>query len=82
MAHPAKIHGTCTGRTQCVRARPTDASEMVPRDGCKANQIASAPRTEDRAGCKRRESACPTDPSSARVYPGSETTRSTGSAHR
>ncbi|EFJ05037.1 hypothetical protein SELMODRAFT_137785 (mitochondrion) [Selaginella moellendorffii] len=82
MAHPAKIHGTCIGRTQCVRACPTDVSETIPWDGCKANQIASAPRTEDRVGCKRRESACPTDPSSARVYLGSETTRSTGLAHQ
>nr|QIB71427.1 photosystem I subunit VII [Selaginella tamariscina] len=82
MAHPAKIYDTCIGRTQCVRACPTDVLETVPRNGCKANQIAPAPRTEDRVGCKRCESACPTDLSSARVYPGSETTRSMGSAYR
>nr|VDD25988.1 unnamed protein product [Brassica rapa] len=34
---------------------------MIPWDGCKAKQIASAPRTEDCVGCKRCESACPTD---------------------
>nr|VDD38295.1 unnamed protein product [Brassica oleracea] len=34
---------------------------MIPWDGCKAKQIASAPRTEDCVGCKRSESACPTD---------------------
>ncbi|GJQ99957.1 NADH dehydrogenase subunit 7 [Tanacetum coccineum] len=33
--------------TQCVRACPTDVLEMIPWDGCKAKQIASAPRTED-----------------------------------
>ncbi|XP_068667485.1 uncharacterized protein [Aristolochia californica] len=33
--------------TQCVRACPTDVLEMRPWDGCKAKQIASAPRTED-----------------------------------
>nr|YP_009589719.1 photosystem I subunit VII [Selaginella remotifolia]QBL76302.1 photosystem I subunit VII [Selaginella remotifolia] len=82
MAHSVKIHDTCIGRTQCVRACPTDVSETVPRNGCKANQIASAPRTEDRAGCKRCESACPTDFLSVRVYLGPETTRSTGSAYQ
>ena len=44
---------------------------MVPWDGCKAGQIASAPRTEDCVGCKRCESACPTDFLSVRVYLGS-----------
>ncbi|KAL2896117.1 Photosystem I iron-sulfur center [Bienertia sinuspersici] len=34
---------------------------MIPWDGCKAKQIASALRTEDCVGCKRCESACPTD---------------------
>ncbi|KAL4010202.1 hypothetical protein IC575_030477 [Cucumis melo] len=47
--------------TQCVRACPTDVLEMIPWGGCKAKQIASAPRTEDCVGCKRCESACPTD---------------------
>ena len=55
--------------------------EMVPWDGCKANQIASAPRTEDCVGCKRCESACPTDFLSVRVYLGAETTRSMGLAY-
>nr|YP_009193450.1 photosystem I 9 kDa protein [Takakia lepidozioides]UPM51684.1 photosystem I subunit VII [Takakia lepidozioides] len=81
MAHSVKIYHTCIGRTQCVRACPTDASETIPWDGCKANQIAPAPRTEDRVGCKRRESACPTDFSSVRVYSGPETTRSMGLAY-
>ena len=54
---------------------------MVPWDGCKANQVASAPRTEDCVGCKRCESACPTDFLSVRVYLGSETTRSMGLAY-
>jgi photosystem I subunit 7 len=44
---------------------------MVPWNGCKAGQIASAPRTEDCVGCKRCESACPTDFLSVRVYLGS-----------
>jgi photosystem I subunit 7 len=52
--------------------------EMVPWNGCKANQIASSPRTEDCVGCKRCESACPTDFLSVRVYLGSETSRSMG----
>lgn len=78
MSHSVKIYQTCIGCTQCVRACPTDVLEMVPWDGCKANQIASAPRTEDCVGCKRCESACPTDFLSVRVYLGSETTRSMG----
>ncbi|KAL5056711.1 hypothetical protein RYX36_007604 [Vicia faba] len=48
---------------------------MIPWDGCKAKQIASAPRTEDCVGCKRCESACPTDFLSIRVYLWHETTR-------
>jgi photosystem I subunit VII len=54
---------------------------MTPWDGCKASQIASAPRTEDCVGCKRCESACPTDFLSVRVYLGAETTRSLGLAY-
>lgn len=56
----------------------THILEMVPWNGCKAGQIASSPRTEDCVGCKRCESACPTDFLSVRVYLGSETTRSMG----
>lgn len=52
--------------------------EMVPWNGCKAGQIASSPRTEECVGCKRCESACPTDFLSVRVYLGTETTRSMG----
>ena len=48
---------------------------------CKAQQIASAPRTEDCVGCKRCETSCPTDFLSVRVYLGAETTRSMGLAY-
>jgi photosystem I subunit VII len=68
MSHSVKIYDTCIG---C-----TDVLEMVPWDGCKAGQIASSPRTEDCIGCKRCETACPTDFLSIRVYLGAETTRS------
>ncbi|QYO67692.1 photosystem I iron-sulfur center protein PsaC [Leptolyngbya sp. 7M] len=64
-----------------TRACPTDVLEMVPWDGCKAGQIASSPRTEDCVGCKRCETACPTDFLSIRVYLGAETTRSMGLAY-
>ena len=59
-------------------ACPCDVLEMVAWDGCKAGQIASAPRTEDCIGCKRCETACPTDFLS--VLTGGETTRSMGLA--
>ncbi|KAG5631592.1 hypothetical protein H5410_003309 [Solanum commersonii] len=49
---------------------------MIPWDGCKDKQIASAPRTEDCVGCKRCESACPINFFSVRVYLWHKTTRS------
>ena len=76
-----KTRGGQTQTLVYVRACPTDVLEMVPWDGCKAAQIASAPRTEDCIGCKRCESACPTDHLSVRVYLGAETTRSMGIAY-
>ncbi|KAL1149598.1 hypothetical protein V6Z11_A10G201600 [Gossypium hirsutum] len=51
MSHSVKIYDTCIGCTQ----------QMIPKDGCKAKQISSAPRIEDCVGCKRCEFACPTD---------------------
>ncbi|KAK3021606.1 hypothetical protein RJ639_045239, partial [Escallonia herrerae] len=54
---------------------PDRCIRMIPWDGCKAKQIAYAPSTQDYVGCKRCESACPTDFSSVRVYLWHETTR-------
>ncbi|KAL5562264.1 hypothetical protein UlMin_032011 [Ulmus minor] len=51
---------------------------MIPWDGYKAKQIASAPRTEDCVGCKRCISACPKYFLSVQVYLWHETTRSMG----
>ena len=51
MSHSVRVYDTCIGCTQCVRACPCDVLEMVPWDGCKAGQIASAPRAEDCIGC-------------------------------
>ena len=62
-------------RLHPVRAR------LPPRCGCRAGQIASSPRTEDCVGCKRCETACPTDFLSIRVYLGDETSRSMGLAY-
>lgn len=42
MSHSVRVYDTCIGCTQCVRACPCDVLEMVPWDGCKAGQIASA----------------------------------------
>ncbi|XP_042510847.1 protein PNS1-like [Macadamia integrifolia] len=36
-----------TGFPSSITTCPTDVLEMIPWDGCKAKQIASAPRTED-----------------------------------
>ncbi|MCE6984981.1 photosystem I iron-sulfur center protein PsaC, partial [Pseudomonas frederiksbergensis] len=55
--------------------------DTVPGAGRKAAQLASSPRTEDCVGCKRCETACPTDFLSIRVYLGAETTRSMGLAY-
>ena len=64
-----------------VYVHPTDVLEMVVCEDCRAGQSASATRTEDCVGCKRCESACPTDFLSVRVYLGGETTRSMGLAY-
>ncbi|GFP95679.1 photosystem i iron-sulfur center [Phtheirospermum japonicum] len=49
---------------------PHRCIKMIPWDGCKTKQIASAARTGDCVGCKGYESACPTDLLSIRVYYG------------
>ena len=54
---------------------------MVPSESCKAKQVVTVPRIEDCVGCKRCESACPTDFLSIRVYLGGETLRSMGICH-
>ena len=41
---------------------------MVPATINAAKQVASSPRVEDCVGCKRCETACPTDFLSIRVY--------------
>jgi photosystem I subunit 7 len=64
--------------TQCVRVCPTNVLEMILWDGCKANQIASAPKTEDCVGCKRCEYVCPTYFLSVRVYLGPKTRHNMG----
>ena len=51
------------------------------KDGCKAFQIASSPRTEYCVGCKRCETACPADYLSIRVYLGYEISRRMGLAY-
>ena len=61
MSHSVRVYDTCIGCTQCVRACPCDVLEMVPWDGCKAGQIASAPRAEDCIGCTQCVRACPLD---------------------
>ncbi len=76
MSHSVKNYDTCIRCTQCARACPINVLQMIPWDGCKAKQITSVPRTKDCVGCKRCESAYPTDFLSVRVYLGPETTRS------
>lgn len=60
---------------------PHRCLEMIPWDGCKAKQIAYVPRIEDSVGCKRCESANPTDFLSVWVYSWHETTCSMGLAY-
>jgi photosystem I subunit 7 len=50
-----------------------DSSDLQSRPLCA--------RVEDCVGCKRCETACPTDFLSVRVYLGAETTRSLGLAY-
>ena len=80
MSHAVKIYDTASAAPVCALALST-FSRWFPWDGCKAGQIASSPRTEDCVGCKRCETACPTDFLSIRVYLGDETTRSMGLAY-
>ena len=58
-----------------------EATRQIGRLLHKSGQIASSPRVEDCVGCKRCETACPTDFLSVRVYLGAETTRSLGLAY-
>ena len=51
---------------------------MIHWDGCKARQIASAPRKKDYVGCKRCKSAYPTNFLSVRDYLCHEITQSMG----
>jgi photosystem I subunit 7 len=51
---------------------------MIPWDGCKANQIASAPKTKYYVGCKICEYVCLMDFLSVHVYWGPETKRNMG----
>lgn len=44
MSYLVKIYNTCIGCTQCVHACSIDVLKMIPQDGCKAKQIAFAPR--------------------------------------
>ena len=82
MSHTVKIYDTCIGCVLNVYVHVQQMYlEMVIWEDCRAGQIASAPRTEDCVGCKRCESACPTDFLSIRVYLGGETTRSMGLAY-
>lgn len=57
MSHSVKIYDTCIGCTQSIRPCPTDLLEIIPWGEFEA----SAPRTENSVGCKRCESASPTD---------------------
>ena len=57
MSNSVKIYDTCIGCTQSIRPCPTDLLEIKPWGEFEA----SAPRTENSVGCKRCESASPTD---------------------